>query len=207
MTSTKNSIIEFAKNLSTANSKSKISTQLKTYIKEIGLVERTISLYESFQLMEIVYRLWCPSGKSTSPETIVPNMNMALVALLFNENAMYSTFANECRYTLDWYLRTSKSKDEKLRRMDHYILSDLEGFLSADVIHLEKLMDVRLNISRRRYNIHYHWGWYPYDFLPYEELLLKIRNGVIDHYEIDKTISPEVQDLMVAIELKAIELE
>ena len=37
--------------------------------------------------------------------------------------------------------------------------------------------------------------------------LMRILNGEISQYEIDKTISSEVQDLMVAIELKAIELE
>ena len=198
---------EIINKITQADSISDVYYLITTFVKLDGLNKNIISMYESFQLMEIAYRLRKPKGKSKSPETIIMNMNMALLSYLFNEYEMYIAFAEESKYTLKWYVDNSSNMSQRLKRLDHYIFCDLDGFLNVDPIHLEKLLYVRKNISRRNDPIKYHWGRFPFDFLSYEEELLKIKNGVIDHYEIDKTISPEVQDLMVAIELKAIELE
>ena len=37
--------------------------------------------------------------------------------------------------------------------------------------------------------------------------LIKVLKGEKDHYEVDKTISPEICDIMTAVEVRAIELE
>ena len=41
----------------------------------------------------------------------------------------------------------------------------------------------------------------------YEDELIKVLKGEKDHYEVDKTISPEICDIMTAVEVRAIELE
>lgn len=185
-----------------------LGTVLLWFIQK-ALRENEITLYEAFQLMEISDR-YCNRDKFwTDVYHVVESMNLALCAKLFNEDDMYKQFCSDANERLViWFKVLKKSNGGELPKGGHYILDDLDGFLSGDIKYMEKLSSVRKKASRSNpgYNA-YHFECFPYDYLKYEDELIKIINGETYHYEVDKTISPEVCDMMTAIELRAIELE
>ncbi|MDE7279602.1 MAG: hypothetical protein K2N26_07755 [Oscillospiraceae bacterium] len=185
-----------------------LGTVLLWFIQK-ALQENEITLYEAFQLMEISNRYRNRDKFWADIYHVVESMNLALCAKLFNEDDMYKRFCSDANERLGiWFKVLKKSNDGELPKDGHYITDDLEGFLGGDLKHMEKLSSVRKKASRSNlgYNA-YHFECFPYDYLKYEDKLIKILNGETDHYEVDKTISPEVCDMMTAIELRAIELE
>ncbi len=190
-------------------SKFGLGIELNSFIRE-AMAQKMITIYEAFQLMEMCDRFE-HSGirKSYFSEDVVFSMNMALMAKLFNENALYEQYCNDARERLDyWFGSLKKLNNGKLPKDKHYILDDLEGFLTADPEHIKKLRSVRMHARRGNPGANaYHFESFPYDYLKYENELMRILNGETDCYEVDKTISDEVCDLMTAVELRAIELE
>lgn len=191
------------------NSKWGLGIQLNSFIRET-MAQKIITIYEAFQLYEISDR-FCRSEIKNRYHSFdaVMSMNMALMAKLFNENDLYKQYCNDARERLNfWFDSLKKINNGKLPNGEHYILNDLEGFLSGDLEHMKKLSNVRKCTSRSKMGVNsYHFEYFPYDYLKYEDELIKILNGEADHYEVDKTISPEICDMMTAIELRAIELE
>ena len=184
-----------------------LGISLSKFIRS-ALPQHVITIYEAFQLMEISNRFWHGDKFWSTPRNVVDSMNLALVAKLFRENAMYEQFYEDSIERLAvWHKVAKKSNGGKTPKGGHYILDDLEGFLSCDLEHMEKLSYIRKHSRRNNPGMHdYHFESFPYDYLKYEDELLKILKGETDHYEVDKTISPEICDMMVAIELRADEL-
>lgn len=186
-----------------------LGIELNSFIRE-ALDQKMITIYEAFQLYETSDRL-CHSEIKNSIDSydVVSLMNMALVARLFNENALYEQYCCDANERLDlWFKILKKLNNGKLPKGKHYILSDLGGFLSGDLEHMKKLSRVRTCTSRRNPGVNlYHFECFPYDYFAYEDELIKVLNGESDHYKVDKTISHEVCEMMTAIELRAIELE
>ena len=191
------------------NSKYGLGTVLLWFIQK-ALPNKVITIYEAFQLMEISDRLQ-HSGKIQSYFSfdIIQSMNMALLAELFNEKALYKSFFEDTISRKNsYYAELKKDNDGKMPKGSHYILDDLGGFLSGDIEHMEKLSYVREHTHRNsRKDDPYHYSVFPYDNFAYEDELLKVLRGEIKYYEIDKSISHEVCDMMTAIELRAIELK
>ncbi|MDE7294044.1 MAG: hypothetical protein K2N72_06440 [Oscillospiraceae bacterium] len=186
-----------------------MGTLLLWFVDE-ALKQNAITIYEAFELMEM-YDRFEHSGirKFYFSEDVVLSMNMALMAKLFNENALYEQYCSDARERLDfWFGSLKKNNNGKLPKGSHYILDDLEGFLTGNSEHMKKLSSVRKHARRNNpgENV-YHFESFPYDYLKYEDELIKILNGEADRYEVDKTISPEICDMMTAVELRAIELE
>lgn len=175
-----------------------------------ALQEKVITIYEAFQLTEICDRFE-HSGirKDYFSDDVVLSMNMALMAKLFNENALYEQYCNDARERLNfWFDSLKKHNNGKLPEGSHYLLYDLEGTLTGDLEHMEKLSSVRKYARRNNPGENlYHFEYFPYDYLKYEDELIKIIKGEVDHYSIDKTISPEICDMMIAVELRAIEFD
>ncbi len=191
------------------NSNWGLGIKLNSFIRD-AMAKKMITIYEAFQLYEISDKFCRNEIKNRyhSFDAII-SMNMALVAQLFNENALYEEYCNDARERLNfWFDSLKKINNEKLPKGEHYILNDLEGFLSGDLEHMKILSSVRKCTSRSNLGVNsYHFEYFPYDYLKYEDELIKVLNGEIDHYDVDKTISPEVCDMMTAVELRAIELE
>ena len=162
--------------------------------------------------MEASYRIYdqSNSNRCITPSDIIHYMNMSIMAVLFCEPDMHKEFnriANAFMQIITSDI-SGKSKYKDKPVFSHYVLSDLNGFLTCDIDHLKILSYKRHNTNRNSTQEEpYHWWAFPYDYLVYEDELLKVYNGETDHYEVDKSISPTVQDLMVAIELKVMELE
>lgn len=175
-----------------------------------ALQEKAITIYEAFQLMEICDRFE-HSGirKDYFSEDVVLSMNMALMAKLFNENVLYEQYCNDARERVNfWFDSLKKLNNGKLPKGNHYLLDDLEGFLMGNLEHMEKLSSVRKHARRNNPGENlYHFEDFPYDYLKYEDELIKILNGEADQYEVDKTISTEICDMMVAVELRAMEFD
>ena len=177
---------------------------------EKALFEKAITIYEAFQLMEISGRLE-HSGINMDyfSDDIVKSMNMALLAKLFSEEALYEYYCEETLKRRDvFHKELRKCNNGKLPKGKYYIVDYLEGILRAELEYMEMLSDKRAHTHRNsRKEYPYHWTCFPCDFFKYEDELIKVLKGEIDHYEIDKTISPEIIEMMTAIELRAIELE
>lgn len=191
------------------NSKWSLGIKLNSFIRE-AMAKKMITNYEAFQLYEISDR-FCHSEIKHRYHSFdaVMSMNMALMAKLFNEIDLYKQYCYDAKERLDFWLGSlRKCNNKKLPKGEHYILNDLEGFLSGDLEHMKKLSNVRKYTSRSNLGVNsYHFEYFPYDYLKYEDELIKVLNGEIDNYEVDKTISHEICDMMTAIELRAIELE
>ncbi len=176
------------------------------------LPEKKITIYEAFQLMEmsIRYRDYISQRDNWSGGyDIVEFMNMALMARLFEEQELYTHFCTESLKKREiWYKRLKKSHGGKLPKLDkYYYLVDLEKILSADLASMEMLSQKRFAPKRTKDRLLiYHWTEFPYDYFVYEDELIKVLKGEIDHYDVDKTISPEICDMMVAIELRALDV-
>lgn len=186
-----------------------MGTVLLWFVRE-AMKQNAITVYEAFELMEISDR-FRHSGirRFYYADDAVFSMNMALMAKLFNENALYEQYCRDARERLDfWFGYLKKSNNGKLPKGKHYILHDLEGLLTGDREHMEALSSVRKHARRNNPGEElYHFEEFPFDYFKYEDELLKILKGEADHYSIDKTISPEICDMMTAVELRAIELE
>lgn len=178
-----------------------------------ALPKKEITIYEAFQLMEmsIRYRDYISQRDNWSNcSDIVEFMNMALMARLFEEQELYKHFCTESLNKREiWYEGLKKDNGGKLPKMDKcYFLVDLEKILSADLESMEMLSQKRFAPKRTKDRLLiYHWTEFPYDYFVYEDELIKVLKGEIDHYDVDKTISPEICDMMVAIELRALDLE
>lgn len=186
------------------DTKGSLGTVLLWFIQN-ALPKKAITIYEAFQLIEISNRYRNCDKFWSTPSQVVEAMNLALLSKLFREESMYKQFCEDAKTRCEiWYKILKKGNRGKLPKDGHYILDDLEGFLSGDLKHLEKLSSVRKNTRRNNSGDDaYHFEEFPYDYLKYEDELLKILKGEIDHYEVDKTISPEICDMMAAIELRA----
>lgn len=178
-----------------------------------ALPKKEITIYEAFQLMEmsIRYRDYISQRDNWSNcSDIVEFMNMALMARLFEEQELYKHFCTESLNKREiWYEGLKKDNGGKLPKMDKcYFLVDLEKILSADLESMEMLSQKRFAPKRTKDRLLiYHWTEFPYDYFVYEDELIKVLKGEIDHYDVDKTISPAICDMMVAIELRALDLE
>lgn len=177
-----------------------------------ALPKKEITIYEAFQLMEmsIRYRDYISQRDNWSNcSDIVEFMNMALMARLFEEQELYKHFCAESLNKREiWYDGLKKDNGGKLPKMDKcYFLVDLEKILSADLESMEMLSQKRFAPKRKKDKLFiYHWTEFPYDHFVYEDELIKVLKGEIDHYDVDKTISPEICDMMVAIELRALDV-
>ena len=186
-----------------------VGSEISFWVRK-AFPEKRITLYEAFQLMEMSDRLEYANPKCDYfGFDAVKSLNMALLAKLFNEDELYESFCEDAEKRRDYfYNMLKKGNGGKMPDgEENYILADLKGFLKGDKEHLEKLSAVRkkrhLNNDDDNY---YHYEFFPKDELIYEDELLKIINREIDHYDIDKTISPEICDVMVAAELHADEV-
>ena len=191
------------------NSNWGLGIKLNSFIRE-AMAKKMITIYEAFQLYEISDR-FCRNeinNRYHSFDAII-SMNMALVAQLFNENALYEEYCNDARERLKLWLDSLKEiNNGNLPKGEHYILNDLEGFLSGDLKHMKTLSNVRKSAIRSNPGVYsYHFEYFPYDYLKYEDELIKVLNGEIEHYDVDKTISSGVCDMMTAVELRAIEID
>lgn len=177
-----------------------------------ALPKKEITIYEAFQLMEmsIRYRDYISQRDNWSNcSDILEFMNMALMARLFEEQELYKHFCTESLNKREiWYEGLKKDNGGKLPKMDKcYFLVDLEKILSADLESMEMLSQKRFAPKRTKDRLLiYHWTEFPYDYFVYEDELIKVLKGEIDHYDVDKTISPEICDMMVAIELRALDV-
>ena len=191
------------------DSRGSVGTTLLWFIQK-ALPEKAITIYEAFQLMEITDRYMHDDDKFWStPSRVVNSMNLALLSKLFNEDNMYDRFCEDARKRRDiWYKVIKKSNGGKMPEVKHYILNDLDGYLNCDLEHIEKLCYVREHTHRNsRKDDPYQWTVFPYDYFKYEHELLKLLKGEIDHYAVEKTISPEICDMMVAVEVRVYEIE
>ncbi len=163
-----------------------------------ALPKKEITIYEAFQLMEmsIRYRDYISQRDNWSNcSDIVEFMNMALMARLFEEQELYKHFCTESLNKREiWYEGLKKDNGGKLPKMDKcYFLVDLEKILSADLESMEMLSQKRFAPKRTKDRLLiYHWTEFPYDYFVYEDELIKVLKGEIDHYDVDKTISPEI---------------
>lgn len=190
--------------LASENSKWGLGINLNSFIRE-AMTQKMITIYEAFQLYEISDRFCHSEIKKYHSFDAVMSMNMALMSKLFDENDLYEHYCNDARERLNfWFDSLKKLNNGKLPKGEHYILNDLEGFISGDLEHMEKLSYIRKNAVP---DDTCHFEYFPYDHLKYEDELIKILKGETERYEVDKTISPEICDMMTAVELRAIELE
>ncbi len=194
-----------------ANGIDALGTYLLWFVQK-ALPKKEITIYEAFQLMEmsIRYRDYISQRDNWSCGfDIVEFMNMALMARLFEEQELYKHFCAESLNKREiWYDGLKKDNGGKLPKLDkYYYLVDLEKILSADLESMEMLSQKRFAPKRKKDKLFiYHWTLFPYDHFVYEDELIKVLKGEIDHYDVDKTISPEICDMMVAIELRALDV-
>lgn len=191
------------------NSKYGLGTVLLWFIQK-ALPNKIITIYEAFQLMEISDRLQHSEKiQSYFSYDIIQSMNLAFLAKLFNEIPLYKSFYEDTISRRNIYFAELKKENGgKLPKGSHYILDDWNGFLSGDIEHMEKLSYVRAYTHRNsRKDDPYHYSVFPYDDFAYEDELLKVLKGEVKYYEIDKFISPNICDMMTAVELRAIDLE
>ena len=200
-------------NINEGKSLDSLGTRLLWLIQET-FPKNEISLYEAFQLAEISnrYRNFTKEGIAyrSSCDDIIESMNLALLAKLFNDEDLYLQFCTDTLEKYDIHKRNfiKRNSEEAWNKESHYILDDINGILSADLEYMEILSNKRKNTRKNsQKEFPYHWSYFPYNDFKYEDELIKVLKGEIDHYEVDKTISPEICDMMVAIELRAIELE
>lgn len=198
--------------ITSENSLGIMSTVLKRFVDR-ALNEKAITIYEAFELMLISDSYWLTVNTSPGQKPwadsidVVLSMNLALTAKLFDEEELYRQLCRDAEERLDLWFDSIRDENGNLPKDDYYVLDDLSGFLSGDLEHMEKLSYVRKHSSRRGHSCKYHFHHFPYDFLSYEDELIKILKGEADHYNIDKTISPEICDMMTAVELRALELD
>lgn len=188
-------------------SKNSMGTMLLWFVRD-ALHEKTITLYEAFQLMEISDRM-CMDKFWTDSSSVVQSMNLALLAKLFNENKLYEAFCRDAREKLDlWNKMLKKSSGGLLPDGYHYILNDLDGCLSGDLKHMEKLRDIRKNAPRDDPGEDiYHFEYFPFDEFAFEDIYISLAKGELDRFDIDKTISYDVCFMMSEIEVRAVWLE
>ena len=177
--------------------------------------EKKITIYEAYQLMEISNRFmnFTRLGKAfPSADKVIESLNLALLAKLFNDEDLYLQFGIDTLEMYDMHKRnfikfdSEEAWNKSVRT--HYILEDINGFLSADLEHMEILSNKRKKTRKNtQKEFPYHWSYFPYNYFNYEDELIKVLKGEKDHYEVDKTISPEICDIMTAVEVRAIELE
>lgn len=204
-------ILEETNKILEANGIDALGTYLLWFVQK-ALPKKEITIYEAFQLMEmsIRYRDYISQRNNWSCGfDIVEFMNMALMARLFEEQELYKHFCAESLNKREiWYDGLKKDNGGKLPKLDkYYYLVDLEKILSADLESMEMLSQKRFAPKRKKDRLFiYHWTLFPYDYFVYEDELIKVLKGEIDHYDVDKTISPEICDMMVAIELRALDV-
>lgn len=204
-------ILEETNKILEANGIGTLGVNLLWFVQK-ALPEKAITIYEAFQLMEISTRYTdCPPDRDTwsNGADIVQYMNMALMARLFEEQGLYKQYCSESLKKREiWYKGLKKSHGGKLPKLDkYYYLVDLEKILSADLASMEMLSQKRFAPKRKKDRLFiYHWTEFPYDYFVYEDELIKVLKGELDHYDVDKTISPEICDMMVAIELRALDV-
>lgn len=184
-----------------------MGTMLLWFVRE-ALHKKTITLYEAFQLMEISDRM-CMDKFWTDSSSVVQSMNLALLAKLFNENELYEAFCRDAREKLGlWNKILKKSNGGVLPDDYHYILSDLDGCLSGDLEHMEKLRDIRKNAPRDNPGEEiYHFEYFPFDEFVFEDIYISLANGELERFDINKTISYDVCFMMSEIEVRAVWLE
>lgn len=191
-----------------------VALELHSFVNR-ALDENAVTIYEAFELklMSDSYLIEGEInpgfGKKTWTDSleVYLSMNLALMAKLFGEEELYRQLCGDAERRLDLVIADFKDENGNLPKdWGDYILDDLSGFLSGDLEHMEKLSYVRKHTNRHSKN-KYHFERFPYDFLKYEDELIKILKGEADHYNIDKTISPEICDMMTAVELRALELD
>ena len=199
--------------ITAATSVESLGTYLLWFIQK-ALPANEITLYDAFQLAEISnrYRNFTKEGIAyrSSSDDIIESMNLALLAKLFNDEDLYLQFCTDTleKYSIHKRNFIKRNSEEAWNKESHYILDDINGILSADLEYMEILSNKRKNTRKNsQKEFPYHWSYFPYDDFKYEDELIKVLKGEIDHYEVDKTISPEICDMMAAIELRAIELE
>ena len=189
--------------INTSTSKKRLGAHLLWFIQK-ALPQNDISIYEAFQLMEMSSRYRNSSRSTLTTSHIVESINLALLSKLFDEEAMYKQFCIDAKEKCNIWHKYLKERNEWFLPKDsHYILDDLDGFLSGDLEHMEQLSYKRAHTHRNsQKEFPYHWSVFPYDDFKYEDELIKILKGETDRYEIDKTISPEICQMMIDIELR-----
>ena len=177
-----------------------------------GYKKGLITIYEAFQLYEIHDRL-CTKPFDWGYEfyQAVESLNMALMAKLFEEEDMYKSFCEDTKIRYDsrtsYVLKENKGKMPKSKPDEFY--DDLTAFLKGDKDHLEFLRDKRMHTKgiAKQNAVGRHFSVFPFDLFKYEDELLKVVNGEIEHYPVDKNISPVVCDIMTAAEVRDYEVK
>ena len=196
---------EIKKVMISSGSRLKLGNAVFWFVRN-NLNDRSISLYESYILMEYSERLnWCNASGSVINITdadVIEEMNMALLSKLFNDQQLHDFYFDRASEMFECCKKRYKEQFSK-----HFIFSNFQEFLSGKYKCMQELKDVRANTRRNNYKqFPHHYDVFPYDYFCYEDELINIFKGEKDHYEIDKTISPEICDMMVEIELRADEL-
>ena len=168
-------------------------------LAERGYDRGVFTLYEAFQLAVCYY-----SHKRRIYESLpdlLTGMDMALISKLFGEEGLYKAFSADCiriRNNMLAHYREYCQKQGKpdTGKLDDFLLDDIEGFLSADREHMELL-------SSRNHRIRGEGGTEKFSFFrfPYEDEFLKIYNGEIERYPIDKNMSDIVCDIIATVEI------
>ncbi len=194
-------------------SKDSLGMELLNFVQS-ALSQKNITIYEAYQLAEISNRLlnFTEKGKEyPSADKVIESLNLALLAKLFGDENLYERFCQDTLQNYDMhkqnFIKLNSEEAWNKSVHTHYILEDINGFLSADLKHME-ILSVKRKETRKnsQKEFPYHWSYFPYDCFNYEDELIKVLKEKTDHYEVDKTISPEICDMMVAIELRADEV-
>ena len=188
------------------------STELGWLARE-GYEKGLITIYEAFQLNEICDRLcFWRNGSDYDFWEAVGSLNMALMAKLFEEEDMYRAFCADAEYRYDsWVRQLLKLNNGKLPKpkKSNELFDDFRGFLKGEKEHLELLSYKRSHIkgAAKQNAEGWHFCVFPFDLFKYEDELLKVVTGKIEHYPVDKTISPIVCDIMTAAEIRDYEVK
>ena len=175
-----------------------------------GLEKGLLTVYEAFQLYEIHDRIWTRIIPVNDYCNAIISMNLALMAKLFEEPEMYKAFCADAEKRYDEYAYDmKKSNGGKLPKTGNELFDDFKGFLKGDREHLELLSYKRSHIkgAARQSTEVWHFCYFPFDLFKYEDELLKVVKGEIEHYPVDKNLSPIVCEMITAIELRNIELD
>ena len=166
-----------------------------------GLEKGILSIYEAFQLQNQYMSLFEHRSIYTPDLDCVKSMNMALMARLFDEKALYDAYCADALSARDRLLRMTGSD-----KTGSFIMDDIGGFLGADREHME-LLSKKRHLSNRgmlddEEDETYHFHFFPYKSFAFEDEFLKVYRGSAEGYIPDKTVSGAVCDIMAAAELR-----
>ena len=159
---------------------------LQSFLKFSGYGRGTVTLYESFQLMDTSCRL--REGRISVLNNAVEYMNMALMARLFGDDRLHREY---CRLAENAITAAGTG----------YYSCNISRILACDEDALCRLNIMRHTLDRNIQKDVCHWWFYPFDDIAYEDELLKLLKSGNERYDTDMTVSDDVCSLMAAAEL------